>query len=199
MSSSNTRITVAATVATVGLLGAILWALAARDSASSTTPAAEPGAPAIAKNFDPAASRAMRKALQQRVGKRMPLEVPEQFKAKAAIPLPGPDMTWDAWLLSAMGKAAGGAEEERDALGAAGPRVDLKASGRVWARADIDLDRDGNWDEQWAFVDNQLERRRSVNDDGTYAKPLLFVAGVWTQSPADALPGKKTADGEAKD
>lgn len=179
--SRNLVLAVAALLA-LALVGA--W-IAMRGA--SPDPAPESSRAAVtslqpARTFDPGRARELRKAFQQGGAKRLALPVRLPGEPAAGLS----SRSYDAYLIETLGRSSGKLGDREDALGPKSPRVDVKQEGGVFKTAEVDLDRDGKWDERWEMSDGRLLRRISPEDDGRFTKELAFVAGVWTLPAAGA-------------
>lgn len=95
---------------------------------------------------------------------------------------------YDGYLLTALGMPALADAPTENALGREGPRVDLEHDAGKWARASVDLDRDGKWDEKWSIVQGTVRRSVSSRDDANYDKEVHFIGGVWTLPIGTPMP-----------
>lgn len=65
--------------------------------------------------------------------------------------------------------------KQEDAMGPDAPRVDLhNDSGKQWDRAQVDIDRDGKWDEKWARKKGVIHRIVSPKDDQVYTERMKW-------------------------
>lgn len=137
-------------------------------------------------DYDPRGALELQRAIKAR-GLR-------QFNApKITPPAAQPEAKkarYDGYLLTALGMPALASAPSQDALGPAGPRVDLEHESGKWIRASVDLDRDGNWDEKWSVVQGVVQRKVSSQDNAAYDKEVHFLGGHWTLPPGAPFPAK---------
>lgn len=156
-------------------------------AAAEATPPSANAAPLPRKlEFDPERGRALHRALQQRkLGTLQPPQMAAEGAARAA-PLPDVRARYDAFLLQVLGMPVLASVSPVDALGPEGPKVALDVVEGKCRGAQVDLDRDGQWDERWEYIAGQAHRHLSPSDDGRFERHLIFTGGVWTLPPGSA-------------
>lgn len=154
----------------------------------------EPGVPSMRaptklSEYDPKRAMELHRAIKTRGLKGVPS--PKKIDVDNAAG--SASNRYDAYLLTALGMPALAGAPTQDTLGKQAPRVDLEHEAGKWARASVDLDRDGVWDEKWSIANGTVKRQVSSADNSTFDKEVHFIGGVWTLPPGSNVPAASTA------
>lgn len=111
-------------------------------------------------------------------------EKPPHIARREAKETPRPDARdVDQAVSKWIGAEFGGGRQEDVAPD--GPyRIDLiqDEGAEVINAVEVDLDRDGNWDERWAIEGASVTREVSPDDDGEYSRRFAWIMQRWVNT-----------------